>query len=157
MPLDTGVSTFSTAQDLLAKLDRDLNQLRRSPTDVDVCLNFFLTAEHLPEWHFNRDVDRVAEFRRQHALARACSKIAGGGMRFRISEKRPQGGVSSAATGAGVPSFAPVGRMSARPAGKLIELVLDVEPAEAADLGASISARELAERVVQFWRSQLAG
>lgn len=156
MPLDTGVSTLNTATDLLAKLDRDLTQLRRSPTDADACFNFFVTADQLPEWHFSRDPERVAEFRRQHSLARACSKIASGSMRFRISEKRPQGGLSPVPATAGVPTFAPVGRMSARPAGKLVELLLDLEPTEAADLGPVLSARDVAERVVQLWRTQLA-
>lgn len=158
MPLDTGVSTITDAQDLVAKLDRDLALIRRNSTDVDGCINFFLTADRIPEWRFSRDAERIVEFRRQHALVRACAQLASGAKCFRVSEKRPTTATapSSAAVATGAPVFAAVGRGAVRQASKLVELVLDVDPAEAIELGPVISARELAERVAQFWRSQMA-
>lgn len=157
MPLDTAVTPFIDAQGLLAKLDRDLALIRRSSTDVDGCLNFFLTADRIPEWRLGRDAERVAEFRRQHSLARVCGQVASGAKCFRVSEKRPQAAGAAAPTSTAAPTFVAVGRASARPAGKLVELVLDLDPAEATELAPILSARELAERVAQFWRSQLAG
>lgn len=45
-----GAFGLTTPKDLLGKLERELKQLRSSPNDSDIALNFFVTAEHMLDW-----------------------------------------------------------------------------------------------------------
>jgi hypothetical protein len=45
-----GFSTLTTPKELLRKLEREYARLQADPTDVDCAWNFFVTAEHLPDW-----------------------------------------------------------------------------------------------------------
>lgn len=76
MNLKPGHFTLKTAEDLFRKLERDFELIRARPLDSDVCFNFFVTAEHLPEWHFKGDSKKAAAHRKSKALLRVCSHLA---------------------------------------------------------------------------------
>lgn len=53
-----GFFELKTAQDLLDKLKREYMQLQKSPLNQDIAFNFFITAEHMPDWIYP-DVENV--------------------------------------------------------------------------------------------------
>jgi hypothetical protein len=151
MAIDPGHFSHKSAADLFAKLQRDFDRLCRSPTDADASFNFFVTAEHLPEWHFKGDSKAAAELRKQHALLRLCSHLANGAKHFEVTRHNA---VASTAT-------VNVQRLAAGPAGTVeskatvLQFAVNPEPTEAAELGPSITVTELASRIGQFWAGTL--
>src|SRR5829696_3358027 len=53
-----GVFGSISAKDLLSKLGRDLDAVRRSLNDVDSAFNFFVTAEHMLDWLYPGSMKR---------------------------------------------------------------------------------------------------
>jgi len=45
-----GFFTLTTAKDLFLKLEHDLAEVQRNPSDAYAAFNFFVTAEHLLDW-----------------------------------------------------------------------------------------------------------
>ena len=155
MAIDPGIFTLKTAGDLLGKLERDFEALRARPTDSDACFNFFVTAEHLPEWHLGADAEAASRLRKGEAMLRVCSHIANGAKHFIIKESRHR---AVAATHVGcIVSWDPTtGRTSAATTdGSHSEFFIECATEESKQLGPSISVTALAERILAFWREQL--
>jgi hypothetical protein len=60
--------------DLFRKMEADLAALIESPSDSRLAFNFFVTAEHLPDWLDERVLVR------KHALLRVVSHLASGAL-----------------------------------------------------------------------------
>ena len=69
-----GIFDLKTPKDLLEKLGRDLERLRAAPNDTDHAFNFFVTAEHMPDWlHPGNKGKRDRERKRQGGDAARAS------------------------------------------------------------------------------------
>jgi hypothetical protein len=91
MPMQ-GFFNLMTPNHLLQKLAREYEAWKEAPLDVDVAWNFFVTAEHLPDWLAQADPKalggyRITTFKRAHALTRICAHLANGAKHFRPREK----------------------------------------------------------------------
>ncbi len=155
MPLSTGIFTLKSAADLLGKLESDFAQLQANPTDPYVCFNFFVTAEHMPEWYYEGDAKRAGQFRRRYALLRVCSQLANGAKHFETLDKRHASIGGTNHTEVVTITFSPGSRQppqrSSRPA-----FVMGLEEPEFAEMGGIIvTADELAARLITFWGAQL--
>lgn len=73
---------LKTPTDLLRKLEEDLASLEQSGQDTKVAFNFFVTAEHLPDWLGRRDLVQ------QTSILRIVSHIANGAKHFYLKDKR---------------------------------------------------------------------
>lgn len=131
---------LKTAKDLFRKMEDDLAALEKSGQDTKVAFNFFVTAEHFPDWIGQRALVK------QNSILRIVSHIANGGKHFYIDKKRHKS-VSHAE------KFR-VYEEGVFEAGVFYEpLLIHLEPDEAKDLGVTdIDAVDLGDRVVNFWR-----
>jgi hypothetical protein len=68
--------------DLLKKLKFDLARLERAPADSYVAFDFFVTAEHLPDWVGNKQV------KSENEILKVVSHIANGAKHFKVRDKR---------------------------------------------------------------------
>jgi len=149
--MDSGFLELKTAQDLFAKLEEDLRIACNDPLNSRAWFNFFVTAEHFPEWLY-KDINKRSDFKK-HAALRVCSHIANGGKHFDIElSKRHNSIVSTAVTtlittGATSPSSREHKRNND---GR--EYILKLNPNEAQELGPEISVIELAEQVFELHR-----
>jgi hypothetical protein len=87
MPMP-GFFDLMTPQDLLQKLEREYVRWTADPLNVDLAWNFFVTAEHLPDWLARTGPGMpggltITAVKRDSPLLRICSHIANGGKHFR--------------------------------------------------------------------------
>jgi hypothetical protein len=75
---------LKTAADMFRKLQADLVALEASYQDTWLAFNFFVTAEHLPDWLGKRDL--VQKF----AILRIASHVANGAKHFKLNDSRHQ-------------------------------------------------------------------
>jgi hypothetical protein len=89
MPME-GFFEMITPAHLLQKLEREYEAWRQEPLNTDRAWNFFITAEHLPDWLVRTDSQslgglKITTFKRQTPLLRICSHLANDGKHFRPS------------------------------------------------------------------------
>ena len=143
MPLPAGHFTLKTASDLFEKLKHDFNRLWNNPTDSFACFDFFVTAEHLPEWHFGPNSTNAATLRRTVPVLKLCSHLANGAKHFEAKDK----------------SILSVER-TAVSSYTILNIPQPHEPTppsavKAETLGNAITVRDLASRVCQYWANEL--
>ena len=149
MSLSPGIFHHKTASDLFGKLKRDYRALMNDPTDSDLHFNFFITAEHLAEWHNKK---RANELRREHTILRICSQIANGAKHFGTDDLKHKSVVATHEPD--VVTFDSSGQVS-RPTS---HFSMSLDTAEAEELGTSrISVEQLVSSLLQFWRTRLGG
>jgi hypothetical protein len=91
-----GFFELHTAHDLLQKLVREYAQWKDAPLNVDRAWNFFVTAEHLPDWIYWQDAPKTRpdlldektprQFKHTHPLTRICSHLASGGKHLYLKD-----------------------------------------------------------------------
>ncbi len=148
-----GQFTLQTARDLLAKLEYDLLRIEKDQQDPYCAYDFFIAAEHIPEW----TQPPCADLRKSEPLLRVVSHLANGSKHFVVDPKRHKSVRNTGAQGSYFPKdyFPPdyfaVGYFGA--SGLTVDLASD----EATALGTaeSISVLDLARRVVTFWRAKV--
>jgi hypothetical protein len=156
MPME-GFFEMTTPAHLLQKLEREYEGWRQEPVNTDRAWNFFVTAEHLPDW-LARTGPRLPKgfsykkFKQENSLLRICSHLANGGKHFRPTEEHK----SVASTHERPGFFEP---------GAFIEgffespaLMVDLTPGEQQALSsaeASIEALNLAADVLAFWQARV--
>lgn len=141
---------LQSAVDLLRKLERDYERVSSNPNDGDAAFDFFVTAEHLPEWFFRGDAGRAATLKRRFALLRVVSHLASGAKHFRatgaqhkaVRGVRPRRGAFQ--PGAFQGNAFDVGG-----------LVVDLDGNEAHRYGRHVEARRLAALVLSFWARRI--
>src|SRR5690348_10091676 len=77
-----GFFELATPKDLFQKMESDLAALRKDPSDSYSAFNFFITAEHLPDWLSLKDL------RKQTPLLRVVSHLANGAKHFQLDPRR---------------------------------------------------------------------
>jgi len=142
-----GFFSLRTPADLLRKLEADFNRLRAAhPTSVDAqyaAFDFFVTAEHLPDW-LSRTIGGSLTQHRAYLDGALISHVANGAKHFRVDatrhttvrDTRSQAGAFQANAFQGSAFDVP-------------RLVLDLEN------GMSIMVLEVAERVIEHWRRHI--
>lgn len=148
--MDPGFLELKTAQQLFAKLEEDFTTANNDPLNSHAWFNFFVTAEHLPEWHLGKDL--APNFRRKHSILRVCSHIANGGKHFVLEDKRHKSIASTNYTTV----VAPPGWKSPAEERREKAFNLKLSAEEARELGDEILVVDLAERILSFYRKELA-
>ena len=149
-----GIFDLRTPVDLYAKLGRELGRMRMAPDDVDPAFNFFVTAEHLPDWIHPGDdkdaKDKQNAMRRATPELRVASHIANGAKHFGKLQKKHKS-IAKLITSNALLSLHPI-----VPGMTEAALVVYLADDEARELEMeSIPAVNLAERVNQYWCDQL--
>lgn len=131
---------LKTPADLLRKLESDLVSLEESGQDTKIAFNFFVTAEHLPDWLNRRDLVQKT------SILRIVSHIANGAKHFYLNDKRHTSVKSTE-------KFR-VFEEGVVENGYFYEpLVIHLSKEEEKDLGFSeIDAVTLGHKVIEFWR-----
>jgi hypothetical protein len=95
--------TLKTPEDLLRKLERDYDRWETDPLNIDLGWNFFMTAEHLPDWVYYQDMPTSGkprpdlldgqtpyEFKmdRTCPLIRICSHLANEAKHFHLGNTK---------------------------------------------------------------------
>ena len=164
-----GFFELTTPHHLLQKLTREYEEWKKDPLNVDRAWNFFVTAEHLPDWLAQTDPKAFAgsgikKFKRAQPLTRICTHLANGAKHFRPTEKPTEMLNTSVdttvreMTGYVKPGYVKPGYYAQEPAlrvyltpTELAALQRDCVPVTAA----GIDALWLAARVLEFWKTRL--
>jgi len=152
--MNPGFLELKTAQQLFAKLEDDFKIASHASTDSRAWFNFFVTAEHLPEWHF-KNQRLASEFRSQHAVLRVCSHIANGGSYFEVNRHNAIASTNITY----VVGYGQDGRLlqaQGTPSQGERAFTLQLSPEEAKELGAEILVSELANQILTLYRKTLA-
>jgi len=127
-------------EDLLKKLKWNLQKLEEAPSSVYAAFDFFVTAEHIPDWIGNKEI------RRKNDLMLVVSHIANGAKHFEVSPIRHKS-VSAMES-----------RADPWPDESGIEgehIFITFSMADGAFSGLELSALSLARRVYEFWEAHL--
>lgn len=148
-----GLFQLRGPEDLRGKLRRDLQRLVGNPLNVDAAFDFFVTAEHMLDWVYPKNVNRLkrkAE-RGNSILLSICSHIANGAKHFE-TEDRHHDSVSSAEPPSGYTpamysphpytpgDYVGAGRLVVKLQGKAMQA-----------FGPSIEVLALARKVMEYW------
>ena len=146
------LSTFAklqTCEDLLRKAQHDLDRMSGHMDDEYAAFDFFVTAEHLVDWHLPNDERAQGQLRRSEPLLQVVSHIASGAKHFRATRKQ-----HTSVEGLRRESYADEGYVETGYWGDV--LFVDIAPLQAQTLGFQhIEAYQLALRVVSYWREKL--
>jgi hypothetical protein len=160
---------LKTPGDLLRKLEREYDRWNADPLNVDLAWNFFVTAEHLPDWIYYQDMPisgkprpdlldgkTLYDFKmdRAHPELRVCSHLANGAKHFHLGNTNLTSvtGTGQAMVGWVPDGWAPDGWAPSDPV-----LQVSVTPDERDALKQSttdIDALWLAARVLEFWHGR---
>jgi hypothetical protein len=151
-----GLFELKAPDDLFKKLQHDYEDFEKAPLDQYAAFNFFLTAEHIPDWLYpgKSNKKKRENTRKGKVLLQICSHLATGAKHFQPEAKQHQSVVSSARRGGtfGANTFAS-GTFATRTFPKnnlIVELKGDAEKL----LGPRIRALELAMMILDFWSNQ---
>jgi hypothetical protein len=135
---------LQTPKDLLDKLKYDFEQIKAKPNDVYAAFNFFVTAEHVPDWVGDKSI------KNEIPLLRVVSHIANGAKHFQATDSRHKSveeiHVREGAFHTGVfhPDVFNVG-----------DLVVEIKGDEVTQFGSEISVIKLALMVIEFWAAKI--
>lgn len=84
MANNKGALTLESPDDLLQKLRNDLGRLISNPLDAYAAFDFFITANHYPEWLAKAkcSIKELKKTRRNRALLNLLNQIANGAKHF---------------------------------------------------------------------------
>lgn len=152
-----GIFALTSPTDLLKKLETDFSRVEGNPRDEHAVVDFFLTAESLLDWLYPGKKNKQAREseRSSNILLQITSHLAASMKHFQPEAKhhisvkatRKVGGTFGAMTFASW-SF----RANAFPKGNLM---IELEGEAARQLGSTITAIELARRVLSYWQQRL--
>jgi len=142
-----GFFSLRTPRDLLSKLEADFARLRAAdPISIDAqyaAFDFFVTAEHLPDW-LSRSIGGSLKHHRAYTEYAIVSHVANGAKHFRVDTGRH---TVVRDTRAHSGTFDP--RVFQASEFDLPRLVLDLED------GSVVRVLEIAERVMNHWRQSV--
>ena len=130
--------------DLVRKLEHDFRRLQGNPRDTYAAFDFFVTAEHIPDWMRNIPV------KREIPLLRVVSHLAAGAKHFIPQDKRHQSVRAVEVEGGAFQADA-----FQADAFDVGSLVVQLQGDEAALFGTEVGVLQLAELVLQYWREQV--
>lgn len=139
--MKNGLFQLRTPGDLFEKLEWELEELRKDPSNPWIAFNLFVTAEHLPDWVDNKSI------KYKEALLRVCGHLANGGKHFNPTEHHAV--AEAEHDGVFEEDVFEKGVFEER-------LKITLEDEEAERLGfKDIDAVSLAEKVVDWWAEYL--
>jgi hypothetical protein len=162
-----GLSVLKTFQDLRQKLEREYARLLAHPTDADMAWNFFVTADHLPDYALHTQPKvlggkSIKKFKRDNPLTHVCENLSNGAKHC-IPHVIPKDklNISVVKTGSEMTSFVEDGFVDDGFFAKELTLMVYLTPYEVAEfqkawfqsIGAKIEVPWLATQVVGFWRT----
>lgn len=139
-----GLFSLRTPKDLVRKLEADFNRLRASdPASVEAqyaAFDFFVTAEHLPDW-VSRSIGGSLSSHRAYPEGALVSHIANGGKHFRVDTTRHTTAKDTRSTPAWVQA-----NFVQRSAFQMARLLVDLED------GTTIDVLDIASSTLDHWR-----
>lgn len=142
-----GIFTLRTPIDLLGKLEADFQRIESSNPDIPsahyAAFDFFVTAEHLPDWVMHTYGGSLTSYR-GYPDGALVSHIANGAKHFHVRDVRHKEAKGTAITGCFDPSVFD----SSFDVRRLIILL---------ESGESVDVLDVAERVIDHWRGFLNG
>ena len=135
---------LQTPKNLLAKLQFDFARIESNPLDVYAAFDFFVTAEHLPDWV------GVKSIKSREPLLKVVSHIANGAKHFRATDPK-HNSVEDVHVREGV-FQSDVFQSDAFDVG---DLVVELKGDEVKLFGSEISVRILAQMVIEYWAEQI--
>ncbi|HEY1716731.1 MAG TPA: hypothetical protein VGH42_00365 [Verrucomicrobiae bacterium] len=134
---------LKTPADLFRKLEGDFAALKASYQDTRIAFNFFVTAEHLPDWLGKRDLIR------QHAFLKIVSHIANGAKHFKLDATRHDSVTSTEKSRYMEEGYYEPGYFHE-------PLLIHLSPDEASAMNTpTIDAVTLGRQVIEFWRRHI--
>jgi hypothetical protein len=146
-----GLFELKTPKDLLKKLQSDYERLKRNNVDMYAAFDFFVTAEHLLDWVYPGDANKQqrTQARQNEILLEVCSHIATGAKHFKVEAKQHKS-VSDTERMTRRGGYFP----SAYYGGPTVHtLVVELQGQAATNLGNTISAFDLATKVLMHWET----
>ena len=136
--MEDGFFELESARDLFEKLCWEFENLKAHPQDMRVAFNFFVTAEHIPDWLNSKGI-------KNQPIPRICSNLANGAKHFHAKEKH------TAVKSAWKDRYVEKGWVED---GYFLDpLMVEVEPelATAVNIENPIDVQHLAEVVIEYW------
>lgn len=135
---------LQTPKNLLAKLQFDFARIKANPLDVYAAFDFFVTAEHVPDWVGDKPI------KSREPLLKVVSHIANGAKHFRATKPKHKSVenvyVRKGAFQAG--AF----QSDAFDVG---DLVIELKGDEVKLFGSEVSVRILAQMVIEYWAARI--
>ena len=133
-------------QDLLGKLRRDYQRVLADPSDSCAAFDFFVTANHLPDWVWPSDRRAQRALRRTEPIPRVCEHLADGAKHFLL--ERDHTGVLELLPEHGGVGLDRVDDSCSPPLG----LVVRLDQEEARAVGSEmVAVATLAAAVLKYW------
>ncbi|QQS45198.1 MAG: hypothetical protein IPM66_14695 [Acidobacteriota bacterium] len=151
--MDPGFLELKTPQQLFAKLEIDFKKAVAAPLDSHSWFNFFVTAEHLPDWIFTKNPS-PNEFRKSDPILKVCSHIANGGKHFIVDRHNAVVGTAVHYIVFQLADDSKTNENVKRYDNR--QFVLHLSDDEAKALGKIISVEHLAARILKLYRELLA-
>lgn len=140
-----GSFNLRNATDLFRKLEHDLDRMRKDPSDGRPAFDFFVTALHMLDWVYPNDKGKKDAELKDNQLLLICSHIGNGSKHFRATRSY-HNSVRDTVVHLGDFSsqdFSPEDFDTTR-------LEVELQGDAAAALGNTISANDLATRILDF-------
>lgn len=153
-----GVFGLKTPQDLMKKAEHDFARFRDSPTDVYAAFDFFVTAQNVPEWKYPNDGNKsqLDKIFNDHVELRVCRHLGNAVKHLELRKSKKGSNLNkqvqstNLSPGAwGVSWGESWGNAWGR--GQLL-IVLDPDDPDAAVLGSTISAIDVASKAIEILR-----
>ncbi len=149
VPTFTGFAELRDCHGLFMKLQHDLARMSNDQSDEYAAFDFFVTAEHMVDWHLPNDNAAQRKLRASETLLQITSHIANGAKHFSVTDARHKSVLSVSMEAYAESGYAESGYFA-----DAIEVALSQEEAQA--LGApKLEAIVLADRVYEYWRAKL--
>ena len=135
---------LQTPKNLLAKLQFDFARIKANPLDAYAAFDFFVTAEHIPDWVGDKSI-KISE-----PLLRVVSHIANGAKHFRATDLKHK-----SVKNVDVRKGAFQSGAFQSDAFDVGDLVVELKGDEVKIFGAEISVRRLAQMVIEYWVARI--
>ena len=150
-----GIFELKKPLDLFKKLEWEYSRLIKNPIDQYTAFNFFITAEHIPDWLFPKRKNRSEreKLKNKDTVLQICSHIANGAKHFQLEAKHHKSVSDFGQVGGYFPknyfprSYFPNGHFPKS------QLLIQLDNKAQQELGATISILNLAERIMSFWHN----
>lgn len=144
-----GFFLLQNSRDLAVKLQHDYRRIVESPGSHYAAFDFFVTAEHLLDWHV-REPKECSRLRREIPLLEIVSHVANGAKHFQADAPHHTSVLSQVTLEEGV-SFP----LSFPLSFEVKHLLLELDDRLFDEFGSSVSVLDFAGRVLQYWEVEV--
>ena len=136
--------SLKTPRQLLEKLRVDFERMKRDPMNAYAAFDFFVTAEHMPDWLGPKSV------KFKEPLLQIVSHIANGAKYFKVNPEKPEAVLDTEilADYFDPKTFGPYCNTDG--------IYVELTEKHFAEFGPRITAIDLASRVLDYWTARLA-